>query len=86
MMRGHGWLVTFALKYVEARLVLLDEVVFENQRFFLAGGDQGVEVAHPPHQEADLEALVAAVAEIRAHARPQRLGFPDVEDFAGFIF
>ncbi len=58
---------------VVARLVLLDEVVFEDQRFFLTARHQGVEVAHPPHQEAHLEALVAAVAEIGAHARAQRL-------------
>ena len=70
---------------VVAGLVLLDQVVLEDQRFFLAAGDDGVEVTHPLHQEAHLEAAVAALAEVGAHARPQRLGLADVEHFAGAI-
>ena len=66
-------------------LVLLDQVVLENQRFLLARGDDGVEVAHPLHQEAHLVAAVAALAEICAHARAQRLRLADVEHLARAI-
>ena len=66
---------------VVARTVLLDQIVFEDQRFFLAARDQHVEVADPFHQEAHLEAGVAAFAEVGAHARAQRLGLADVQDF-----
>ena len=52
-------------------LVLLDQVVLEDQRFLLVGGDDGVEVAHALHEEANLEAAVAAFAEVGAHARAQ---------------
>src|SRR5208283_507043 len=66
-------------------LVLLDEVVFEDQRFFLACGDDGVEVAHAAHQETHLVAAVAALAEVGAHARAERFRLADVEHFAGAV-
>ena len=66
---------------VVTRAILLDEVVFENQRFLLAVRDQHVEVADSLHQETHLEASVAAFAEVGAHARAERFGLADVEDF-----
>src|SRR6202035_4408201 len=66
---------------VISRAVLLDQVVFENQRLFLATRDQYVEVADALHQKAHLEASVAVVAEVGPHARAQRLGLADVQNF-----
>src|SRR5579875_1349276 len=67
---------------VVARPVLFDQVVLENQRFFFAGSDQSVEVVHARHQEADLKAGVAALAEIGAHPRAQRFGLAHVQHLA----
>src|SRR5260370_732190 len=63
-------------------LVLLNQVVLEDQRLLLAGSDDGVEVADAAHQEAHLEAAVAALAEVGAHAGAEVLPLADVEDFA----
>ena len=64
---------------VVARLVLLDQVVLEDQRFLLVRRDQRLEVGEPADQEAHLAALVAA-AEVAAHARAQALRLADVDD------
>ena len=67
-LRAQVRLVVFEPDIV-ARLVLFDEVVFEDQRFLLAARDQRIEVAHAPHKETHLEAAIAARAEVCAHAR-----------------
>src|SRR6202453_3975319 len=62
---------------IVARPVLLDQVIFENQRFFFVTRDQRLEVAHAAHQEAHLKTTVAPIAEIRTDARTQGLGLAD---------
>ena len=69
---------------VVARLVLLDEVVLEDQRFLVVAGDQGLEVGDALHEEAHLAALVAA-AEVGAHAGAQALRLADVDDLAVLV-
>ncbi len=69
---------------VVARLVLLDQVVLEDERFLLVRGDERLEGRHPVDQEADLRALVAA-AEIAADATAQALGLADVDDLVGAV-
>jgi len=51
---------------VVARLVLLDEIVFENQRFFGIARHQRFDVFHAANQEFNLAALVGAI-EIGSH-------------------
>src|SRR2546427_6139785 len=69
---------------VVARPVLLDEVVLEDERFLVAGGDDGLEVRETLDQEAHLAALVAA-AEIGAHARTEARRLADVDDLAVLV-
>src|SRR5918992_4843494 len=55
---------------VVAGFVLLDQIVFENQRFLIASRDQCVEIADAAHQELDLRTLIGTV-EIRTHSSAQ---------------
>ena len=66
---------------VVARLVLLDQIVFEDQRFLVVARDQSFDIGDPPHQKLDLRALVGMI-EVGAHPRPQILGLADVDDLA----
>jgi hypothetical protein len=63
---------------VVARLVLLDQVVLEDERFLVARGHQRLEVRETVDEEAHLAALVSA-AEIRADARAEVRRLADVD-------
>ena len=67
---------------VEARLALLDEVVFERQRLFIIGDDDVVDIDGFAHQGAGLRVLPAAFVKIAGHAAAQVLRLAHVDDFA----
>ena len=68
---------------VVAGPVLLDEVVLEDRRFLLVGGDDRLEVPDRALQDRDEGAVVALrVLEVAPHARAQALGLADVDDDA----
>src|SRR5580658_10336876 len=67
-----------AKKDVKFRLVLLDKIVFQRQRFFYVVDDDVVDVNNLAHQRAGLGVLYAFVKKVRAHAIAQGLGFSDV--------
>ena len=69
---------------VVARLVLLDEVVLEDQRFLLVAGHQGLDVLHLAHEEGHVRAAVAA-PQVGAHPRAQLLGLAHVNDLAAAV-
>jgi len=69
---------------VVTRLVLLDQVVFEDQRFLVAGGHQRFDVFDPADQKLNLRALVG-VAEVGAHPRAQVFRLADIDHLAGFV-
>src|SRR4030095_2353478 len=66
---------------IVAWLILLDQIVFENQRFFVVAGDQCFNIFDAPHQKLDLRSLVWTI-EIAAPAAAQVLGLADVDDLA----
>jgi len=67
---------------VERRPVPLDEVLLEMEGLDLAAGHDHLDVFDPRRQALDLRAPVRRPLEVRAHARPERLRLPDVEDVA----
>ena len=67
---------------VELRLVLLDEVVFERQRFAFVVHDDVIEVGDFADQRTGLGVGPARLQEIGTDARAQRSGLADVEDCA----
>ena len=67
---------------VEARLALLDEIVFERQRLFVVGDDDVVDVDGLAHQRAGFGVLPAAFVEVAGHAAAQVLRLAHVDDFA----
>ena len=69
---------------VIARLVLLDQVVFENERFFVVARDQGLDIFHPAKQELNLRALVRVI-EIRPHPCAHVLGFAYINYLPGLV-
>ena len=69
-----------AQQNVEFRLVLLDQFVFERQRFFLVVDDDVFEVGRLAHQRAGLRVLPARFQKVRAHAAAQRARLPHVDD------
>ena len=71
---------------VEARLALLDEIVFERQRFFVVGDDDVIDVDGFAHQRAGLRVLPAAFVEIAGDAAAQVLRLAHVDDFAFGVF
>ena len=75
-----------AQAHVERRPVPLDEVLLEVERLDLAAGDDHLEVGDPRHEPRDRGAVVAAaLLEVGAHARPQRLRLADVEHVAALV-
>jgi hypothetical protein len=72
-------LLVVAQPHVEARLVLLDQLVLEEQRLLHVRGGDHLEVGDAVHQERNLVAAVAAAVEVAAHARAQALRLADVE-------
>ena len=65
---------------VEARLVLLDEVVLERQRFLLVIDQDVVEIGGLRDQGAGLDIGQLVLGEVTAHAQPQALGLAHVDD------
>ena len=70
---------------VEARLVLLDEVVLERQRFFFVVDQDVVDVAGFGDQRAGLDVGQPVVGEVAADAVAQVLGLADVDDPAAGV-
>ena len=68
-----------AQPHVEARLVLLDQRVLEQQRFLHVCGRDDLDVGHARDQERNLVAAVAALVEVAADARAQALRLAHVE-------
>ena len=66
---------------VEPRLVLLDQVVLERERFLLVIDENVVDVARFRDQRAGLDVRQLVVVEIAANARPEDLRLADVDDF-----
>jgi len=68
---------------VEARLALLDQVVFEGQGFALIGDEDVFDVDGLAHERAGLGVggLVGG-EEVRTHARAQVLGLAHIDDLA----
>ena len=67
---------------VEARLVLLDEIVFKCERFLLVIDEDVVDVARFRDQRAGLDVRQLVFVEIAANARPEHLRLADVDDFS----
>ena len=67
---------------VEAGLLLLDEVIFERERFFVVGYDDVVDVHGFADQGAGFGVVGAALVEIGADTVAQVFGLADVDDFA----
>ena len=67
---------------VEAGLALLDEVVFEGQRFVLVGDEDVVDVDGLAHQRAGLGVGLRGFKQVGADARAEVLGLADVDDLA----
>jgi len=81
-----GVSLVIAQKDVEARLVLLDEVVLESESFFLVVDKDVVDVASFGDEGAGLDVGEAIFVEIAANAGAQELGFADVDDLRVGIF
>ena len=69
---------------VVSRLILFDEIVFENQSFFIAAGNQGFNVFDAAKQKLNLRTLVRVV-EVNAHAGTEIFGLADVHDFFALV-
>ena len=67
---------------VEARLALLDQVVFERQRFVLVGDQDVVDVDGLAHERAGLGVGLRGFEQIGADAGAKVLGLADVDDLA----
>src|SRR6185437_1255757 len=67
---------------VEARLALLDEVVFERERLVLVGDRDVLEVHGLAHQRAGLGVSLRGGEEVAPHPGAQILGLADVNDLA----
>src|SRR4029079_19413739 len=71
---------------VEPRLMLLDELVLEDGRLFLGGGDDGLEVAHDAPQDGDeVPGVAARLLEVALDARAEALGLADVDHRARLV-
>ena len=68
-----------AQQNIEARLLLLDEVVLKSQRFPLVFDDDVLNVDRFAHQRAGLGILRRRLQQIGAHSRPQALCLADVD-------
>ncbi len=67
---------------VEARLALLDEVVFEGEGFVLVGDGDVLDIDGLAHERAGLGVGLRGFEEVGADARAQVLGLADVDDLA----
>ena len=75
-----GIRLVVAQKDVVARLLLLDQVVLERQRFLLVVHDDVVEVNRLAQQRSGLGVSSRAFQKIRTHARAQAVGLAHVDD------
>ncbi len=71
---------------VEARLALLDEVVFEREGFVLVGDEDVVEVDGLAHERAGFGVGLRGFKQIGADAGAKVLGLADVDDLALGVF
>ena len=71
-----------AQQNVEARLLLLDQVVFKRQRLFVIGDHDVINVHGLAYQGVGFSILPSPFAEIRRHAAAQVVGFADIDNFA----
>jgi hypothetical protein len=69
---------------VEARLVLLDELVLEEQRLLLGVRQQHLEVAEDVVEDLHESARVG-LREVRPHTGPEVHRLADVDDLAGLV-
>jgi hypothetical protein len=67
---------------VEARIALLDEVVFQSQRFVLVGDEDVVEIDGLAHERAGFGVGLRGFKKIGADAGAQVLGLADIDDLA----
>jgi hypothetical protein len=67
---------------VEARLALLDEVVFEREGFVLVGDEDVLDVDGLAHERAGFGVGLRGFKQIGAHARAQVVGLAHVDDLA----
>ena len=77
-----GIALVVAQQNVIARLLLLDEVVFERQRFAFVGDGDVLDIDCLAKQAAGLGIFGGAVEEVGAHPGAQVLGLADVNDLA----
>jgi hypothetical protein len=74
--------LVIAQQDVEARLALLDEIIFESQRFFVVAHDDVIDVDRLAHQRSGLRVLPPPFVKVAAHAAAQVLRLANVYDFA----
>ena len=74
-----------AQHHVEARPVLLDEVVLEHQRFDFRARDRDFDTGNGAHHRDGLAIVRAAALEVARDAALQVARFADVEDRAGRV-
>ena len=67
---------------VEARLALLDQVVFEGEGFVLVGDEDVVDVDGLAHEGAGFGVCLGGLKQVGADAGAEVLGLPDVDDLA----
>ena len=77
-----GVSLVVAQQDVEARLLLLDEVILERQRLFVIGDDNVIDIDRLADERAGLRVFPTAFVKIRRDPRAQVLGLADVNDFA----
>ena len=70
---------------VEFWFVLLDEIIFERQRFFFVVDDDVVDFGDLAHERAGFGVQRAGFHKIVAHSASQRQRFSHVDDLAGRI-
>ena len=69
-------------QYIEFRLILFDEIIFERQSFTFVIHDDVVHIGNFAHQRSGLRIGPSRFQEIGTHARAQRAGLADVENAA----
>ncbi len=77
---GIGFVV--AQQNVVTRLLLLDQVVLERERFLLVVDDDVIEIDGLAQQRPGLGVFAGAFQEIRTHSRAQVIRLADVDDLA----
>jgi hypothetical protein len=82
----HQVVLVVAQVDVEARLMLLDQRVLEQQRLFLVRGDDRLDVGHDPVEQRHEVAVVARRRlEVLPHAVAQHAGLADVDRLAAAV-